>query len=709
MPRFSLTFLYVMLSWVLWGWLGSPCVALEIPAFQPAKTPKAQMVTLEQDLKKLQKDFDSLKESLEEDSKKKQKAGVASFAGTYFPRIMAYFSEKGNFLKDGFFSFSKLHKAVFLFFAPLFWGEVAEVFLKALVATAVGLGLAYGASYGLKKTLKTFFKWSRKRDLSPFSQFLLSALFVVIPLVVFILSQLTSFFLLEQGAIQRQIIASLSMGGCLLWLIWRLTHLLVHQQKAFPLFARLPRSVMQRFSSSIKGMTVTYVVGLLCMDLAVLFHVEEGGQKIISGFVGIVFLVFAILLLSALRRPVTLALLRSRFLLAQAIASFWWGLASLACTVIYVLWLFDEVSLGRALGPLILTLCLIPICNKLVRFIRKIRLSYLWKRRKSFESTSLYTMLKTNSFFSKLTNFFVYALGVWVFAEVWEIKFLNSIQQTLGTKFLQQGVDVLALILSGYILIYGGDRILRYYLEAKQKESPADGDFALARFKTLFRIVRTLLRIVVWVPMVLIILSMNYDITPILASVGILTAGIAFSVQSFVKDFVTSFFMILENTLVVGDQVEIDEKAGIVEDLSLRTLRVRMDNGILLTIPFSQIGIVGNKSRLFSCVICNISIAYGENVDHIQQLVEKSYQILKKTPSFSKKVLAPLEIRGINEVTDFSMIFQVRLRTMPSQQDIVRRGFNRILKQVFDEANIQVPTPSYSITGRSPSLTNTVI
>ncbi|MGL4825509.1 MAG: mechanosensitive ion channel family protein, partial [Alphaproteobacteria bacterium] len=176
-----------------------------------------------------------------------------------------------------------------------------------------------------------------------------------------------------------------------------------------------------------------------------------------------------------------------------------------------------------------------------------------------------------------------------------------------------------------------------------------------------------------------------------------------------VKDFVTSFFMILENTLVVGDQVEIDGKAGIVEDLSLRTLRVRMDNGILLTIPFSQIGIVGNKSRLFSCVICNISIAYGENVDHIQQLVEKSYQILKKTPSFSKKVLAPLEIRGINEVTDFSMIFQVRLRTMPSQQDIVRRGFNRILKQVFDEAGIQVPTPSYSITGRSPSLTNTII
>jgi len=128
-----------------------------------------------------------------------------------------------------------------------------------------------------------------------------------------------------------------------------------------------------------------------------------------------------------------------------------------------------------------------------------------------------------------------------------------------------------------------------------------------------------------------------------------------------------------------------------------------------LTIPFGSIVVIGNKNRLFSAVLMNISVGYGENLDRVQSLIEKAFTLVKRVPIFGRRIVGPLEIRGVNEVTSFSVIFQVKITTAPNMQDSIRRAFNRQLKQLFDEAGIVVPVPPYSASKAAPSLTNTVL
>ena len=89
--------------------------------------------------------------------------------------------------------------------------------------------------------------------------------------------------------------------------------------------------------------------------------------------------------------------------------------------------------------------------------------------------------------------------------------------------------------------------------------------------------------------------------------------------------------------------------------------------------------------------------------------MERAFSLLKRLPLFNRRILGPLEVRGVNEVTSYSVIFQVKIKTAPNSQDMVRRAFTRQLKQVFDEAGIVVPTSPHTVLKAAPSLTHTVL
>jgi small-conductance mechanosensitive channel len=195
----------------------------------------------------------------------------------------------------------------------------------------------------------------------------------------------------------------------------------------------------------------------------------------------------------------------------------------------------------------------------------------------------------------------------------------------------------------------------------------------------------------------------------ILTSLGIFSVTLTFGVQSFVKDFVAGFCILFENSVMVGDQVDLDGRVGVVEWLSLRTIRIRADNGMLQTIPFGSITVIGNKSSGFVHTLINLSVAYDESPEKVAQLLEKTYQMLKNHPIYGRKILSTLEQRGIVEVTDYSTVFQARLKVAPGEQERMRRMFTMTLKKVCDEAGVKVPSPPYALqrSPKAPSLTMT--
>jgi small conductance mechanosensitive channel len=259
-----------------------------------------------------------------------------------------------------------------------------------------------------------------------------------------------------------------------------------------------------------------------------------------------------------------------------------------------------------------------------------------------------------------------------------------------------------------FLLVKASERILKYYVEDKY---PGEGEnsFLASRLKTLMAMLRTLLRIVIWLPAISMILSQfgEINITAWITSIGAASFGLTFGFQTIVRDFISGFFIILENNLMVGDEVEVDARSGKVEEITMRTLKIRADNGILFTIPFGTIVVIGNKNRRFSAILMNISVAYNENIEKVQTAVEKSFAALRRIPIMSRRVIGGLEIRGITEVTSYSMVFQVKMKTAPNTQESVRRTFLRLLKQSFDEAGIIVPTPTHTVLRAAPSLIDT--
>lgn len=389
----------------------------------------------------------------------------------------------------------------------------------------------------------------------------------------------------------------------------------------------------------------------------------------------------------------------------RALTGVRWGFFCIA-----VLWLMARKWFLHFLFPVVMTGMVWIFLFPTKEILRYYRLRFLWKRRhKNFLLKGVFVSENIETY---VAYFFSYGLIAYIWyphIELWIDKgywtFLSSLKSIVFSGLFN------ALLTLGFALfvIKIGDRILRYCVEEKYTGDSLENNFLASRLKTLMAMLKALLRVVVWIPSIAVMFSQfgDINISTWVSSIGAASFGLTFALQHIVRDFISGFFIILENNLMVGDEVDVDTRTGKVESITIRTLKIRSDQGMLLTIPFGSIQVIGNKNRLFSAIVMNISVGYTENLDRIQGLIEKAFALVKRVPVFGRRIVGPLEIRGVNEVTSFSVIFQVKITTAPNMQDSIRRAFNRQLKQLFDEAGIVVPTPPLAFSKPISSLTNT--
>jgi small conductance mechanosensitive channel len=194
---------------------------------------------------------------------------------------------------------------------------------------------------------------------------------------------------------------------------------------------------------------------------------------------------------------------------------------------------------------------------------------------------------------------------------------------------------------------------------------------------------------------VLTVLSeLGINIAPLLAGAGVVGIAIGFGAQTLVKDIITGMFILFENTIAVGDVVDVGGgHSGLVEHFSLRTLKVRDGTGGLHTVPFSSVTTVNNMSKDFSSYVFNIKVDYGQDTDRIVQLMKDLGKEMQDDPAYAKLILAPLEVFGVDSFGAETLVIQASFKTKPLQQWSVAREFNRRLKKKFDELGISMRAP----------------
>ncbi len=189
---------------------------------------------------------------------------------------------------------------------------------------------------------------------------------------------------------------------------------------------------------------------------------------------------------------------------------------------------------------------------------------------------------------------------------------------------------------------------------------------------------------------VLSVLGIN--LTPLLASAGVVGVGIGLGAQSLFKDMLNGIFILIENQYNVGDTVKLASLTGTVEDLSLRLTTLRDGDGTLYFIPNSQIATVSNLSRDFSVASLSIVVDASADPDQVLSLLRTTALAVRNDPAFKNVAVADPDVPGVDAISGRVVTYPVTIRVRINQKDAILRELRRRILQAFEENSIPLGT-----------------
>jgi small conductance mechanosensitive channel len=187
--------------------------------------------------------------------------------------------------------------------------------------------------------------------------------------------------------------------------------------------------------------------------------------------------------------------------------------------------------------------------------------------------------------------------------------------------------------------------------------------------------------------------EVGVKIGPLLAGAGVVGLALGFGAQTIVKDFLTGLFLIIEDIVSVGDIIRIGESGGLVEQMTLRTIRLRDLDGTLHVFPYGEAQVVHNLTKTFSYYVFDLQVSYGSNIDRALEVMRTVGDGLKSDPAFADFILEPIEVLGVDRLGDSGVVLKARIKTAPIKQWVVGREYNRRIKLAFDREGVEIPFP----------------
>lgn len=214
------------------------------------------------------------------------------------------------------------------------------------------------------------------------------------------------------------------------------------------------------------------------------------------------------------------------------------------------------------------------------------------------------------------------------------------------------------------------------------------------RVKTLTGLLLTIGLTMVWVVSVVMGLDqIGLDITPIIASAGIVGLAVGFGAQNLVRDVINGFFIILENQVRIGDVAVVNGTGGLVEAISFRTITLRDQAGTVHIFPNGTVTTLSNMTKDWSAYVMNIGVAYKEDTDRVTEIMREVGKDLQQDEQLGRKILEPIEIMGVDAFGESEVVIKARIKTIPIEQWGVGREYRRRLKKAFDQNGIEIPFP----------------
>jgi small-conductance mechanosensitive channel len=276
---------------------------------------------------------------------------------------------------------------------------------------------------------------------------------------------------------------------------------------------------------------------------------------------------------------------------------------------------------------------------------------------------------------------FFIVLGLW------------GIDLSVGRIFAADALKTMMVLILGFVIWeFVKSRIDRKLQEEmpEDNEEKEEGGAGGSRIGTLLMLLRKFVMAVMFVMVSLIVLSnLGINIGPLIAGAGVIGLAIGFGAQTLVKDIIAGIFFLIDDAFRVGDYIETAGTKGMVEHISLRSLRLRHPRGPVFNIPFGSMGTVKNNSRDYIISKLDFRVRYDTDVDKVRKIIKKINKTIMKDEDMAPVMLGKLKSQGVRELDDSAMVMRVKFKTIPGEQFVVRREVFRMMQEAFRENGIE--------------------
>ena len=268
-------------------------------------------------------------------------------------------------------------------------------------------------------------------------------------------------------------------------------------------------------------------------------------------------------------------------------------------------------------------------------------------------------------------------------------------------EWLQEnGIRIAIIVILGFVFWLMLKRIVpRFVSRAIKLRMKDKSDFIVAnRCKTISHVITNTCAAVIGILVLFTILGqIGINIGPALASLGIVGLAIGFGAQSLIKDIINGLFILLENQYDIGDVVKVSGICGLVQEINLRRTVLRDLDGVVHYIPNSEIATASNFTREYSRVNMNISVAYGEDLDQVIDVINRVCKRMAEEPEWRDKILKVPQVLRVDALGDSGIEIKILGDTKPIMQWDVMGEMRKRIKKEFDRQGIEIPWPHMKV------------
>jgi len=277
---------------------------------------------------------------------------------------------------------------------------------------------------------------------------------------------------------------------------------------------------------------------------------------------------------------------------------------------------------------------------------------------------------------------------------------------------LDRPLKILFILLVAAVLSRLLGRLARRGVEAMAGITPVRRASPRAdqRARTLAAVTGSVVRIIVWTVAALTVLGvLGISLGPLIAGASIVGVALGFGAQALVRDFLSGFFILVEDQYGVGDRVNVSGAKGTVEEVTLRVTRMRGDDGAVWFVPNGEIRKVANATMGWQRATVDILLPLEADFDRALSVMAQECEAMADDPAWAADIVERPEVLGVEAMSADGLTIRLTARTEPQRQDAFARALRARVASRLKAEGIPLakpPAATAATTGDDASQTN---